>query len=87
MDRGLYTPVRRHTSIGDLSPANFEANERAEERAAQPPNSNCPENWVRLPSASTLERTGMSSAVVFEDQEPATGIVVFDERPHILDGK
>ena len=30
----FYNPVRRHTSIGDLSPAEFEASNRAQEHAA-----------------------------------------------------
>lgn len=32
--KAFYNPVRRHSSIGNLSPANFEAQERAAEHAA-----------------------------------------------------
>ena len=44
----FYNPVRRHTSIGDLSPAEFEAQQTAHRSTRHNHIRTCPENRVRL---------------------------------------
>lgn len=46
---GLYNPRRRHSSLGDLSPADYETLNTTAESAASSTHKNRPENRVRLP--------------------------------------
>jgi len=53
-----YNPRRRHTSIGNLAPAEFEALPTPAATAARSPHPPCPGNRGRLLAAATCTATG-----------------------------
>ena len=52
----FWNPVRRHTSIGDLSPVGFEALHTAADVAAKSPQPTCPERRVGLLAAELVQK-------------------------------